>query len=97
MLVVGFYGAKHSIGLVARSIEARLGKPSLVRETSRFTVSEALKHPIKVGNLFYLKNVKSYKFEINDEILKSQMKLLPQRSYKTINLIKCAMLLLKDY
>jgi len=47
MLVVGYYGAKHSIGLVARSIEARLGKPSLVRETSRFTVSEALKHPIK--------------------------------------------------
>ncbi|XP_005109167.1 ATPase family AAA domain-containing protein 3-A [Aplysia californica] len=47
LIVVGYYGAKHSIGLVARSIEARLGKPSLVRETSRFTVSEALKHPIR--------------------------------------------------
>lgn len=49
LIVVGYYGAKHSIGLVARSIEARLGKPSLVRETSRFTVSEALKHPIKTA------------------------------------------------
>lgn len=48
LVVVGYYGAKHGIGLTAKAIEARLGKPSLVRETSRFTVSEAFKHPIKV-------------------------------------------------
>jgi len=49
LIFFGYRGAKHSIGLVARSIEARLGKPSLVRETSRFTVSEALKHPIQTA------------------------------------------------
>ena len=49
LVVVGYYGAKHSIGLVYRSVEARLGKPSLVRETSRFTVSEAFKHPIQTA------------------------------------------------
>lgn len=31
-----------------RYLEARLGKPSLVRDTSRFTLLETLKHPIKV-------------------------------------------------
>ncbi|KAK3736546.1 hypothetical protein RRG08_051538 [Elysia crispata] len=53
LLVTGYYGVKHSFGLVFRSIEARLGKPSLVRDTSRFTVGDAAKHPIKtVQNLF---------------------------------------------
>ncbi|CAL1532884.1 unnamed protein product [Lymnaea stagnalis] len=46
LVVGGYYGVKHSFGLVFRSIESRLGKPSLVRETSRFTVGRALKHPI---------------------------------------------------
>lgn len=31
-----------------RYLEARLGKPSLVRETSRLTLLDAMKHPIKV-------------------------------------------------
>lgn len=48
MAAVGIYAAKHSTGVAARYIEARLGKPSLVRETSRLTVGEAIKHPIKV-------------------------------------------------
>ncbi|CAM9983182.1 unnamed protein product, partial [Choristocarpus tenellus] len=33
-------------GVAGRYIEARLGKPSLVRETSRRTVSEMLKNPL---------------------------------------------------
>ena len=31
----GLYAAKHGTGLIARIVENRLGKPSLVRETSR--------------------------------------------------------------
>uniref|UniRef100_A0A8C3BWW2 ATPase family AAA domain containing 3A n=1 Tax=Cairina moschata TaxID=8855 RepID=A0A8C3BWW2_CAIMO len=49
LLAVGFYSAKNATAVAGRYIEARLGKPSLVRETSRITVLEALKHPIKVG------------------------------------------------
>ncbi|XP_065277321.1 ATPase family AAA domain-containing protein 3A [Emys orbicularis] len=49
LLAVGIYTAKNATGVAGRYIEARLGKPSLVRETSRITVLEALKHPIKVG------------------------------------------------
>lgn len=47
MAAVGIYAAKHSTGVAARYIEARLGKPSLVRETSRLTAGEVIKHPIK--------------------------------------------------
>uniref|UniRef100_K7F805 ATPase family AAA domain containing 3A n=1 Tax=Pelodiscus sinensis TaxID=13735 RepID=K7F805_PELSI len=49
LLAVGIYTAKNATGVAGRYIEARLGKPSLVRETSRITVLEALKHPITVG------------------------------------------------
>uniref|UniRef100_A0AAY4B361 AAA+ ATPase domain-containing protein n=1 Tax=Denticeps clupeoides TaxID=299321 RepID=A0AAY4B361_9TELE len=48
LLAVGVYSARNATGVAGRYIEARLGKPSLVRETSRFTVAEAVKHPIKV-------------------------------------------------
>ncbi|XP_009574303.1 PREDICTED: ATPase family AAA domain-containing protein 3A isoform X2 [Fulmarus glacialis] len=49
LLAVGVYSAKNATAVAGRYIEARLGKPSLVRETSRITVLEALKHPVKVG------------------------------------------------
>ena len=36
-----------------RYIENRLGKPSLIRETSRLTAVEAVKHPVKVKLLLF--------------------------------------------
>lgn len=50
LLAVGVYSARNATAVAGRYIEARLGKPSLVRETSRFTVAEAVKHPVKVAN-----------------------------------------------
>ncbi|THD27174.1 ATPase family AAA domain-containing protein 3-B [Fasciola hepatica] len=46
LLAGGIYGAKYGIGTVARLAEARIGKPSLVRDTSRFNIVDALRHPI---------------------------------------------------
>uniref|UniRef100_T1ISF4 AAA+ ATPase domain-containing protein n=1 Tax=Strigamia maritima TaxID=126957 RepID=T1ISF4_STRMM len=46
VLAVGVYSAKRGTGVLARYIEARLKKPVLVRETSRLTPFEMLKHPI---------------------------------------------------
>uniref|UniRef100_A0A6Q2WV50 AAA+ ATPase domain-containing protein n=1 Tax=Esox lucius TaxID=8010 RepID=A0A6Q2WV50_ESOLU len=46
LLAVGVYSARNATAVAGRYIEARLGKPSLVRETSRITVLEALKHPM---------------------------------------------------
>jgi ATPase family AAA domain-containing protein 3A/B len=44
-IAIGIYTARTSIGIAGRFIEARLGKPSLVRETSRATVSQFLNEP----------------------------------------------------
>lgn len=44
-IAVGVYAARTSIGIAGRLIEARLGKPSLVRETSRQTVSQWVSNP----------------------------------------------------
>ena len=36
-------------GIAGRFIEARLGKPSLIRETSRLFFFQSIRHPILVG------------------------------------------------
>jgi ATPase family AAA domain-containing protein 3A/B len=45
-IAAGIYTARTAIGIGGRFIEARLGKPSLVRETSRFTASQFVRHPL---------------------------------------------------
>lgn len=45
-IAVGVYTARTSVGVAGRYVEARLGKPSLVRETSRFTVSQFFRDPL---------------------------------------------------
>ncbi|XP_025081968.1 ATPase family AAA domain-containing protein 3-like [Pomacea canaliculata] len=51
----GLYSSKYGLGLAAKFIESRFGKPSLVRETSRFTAVGALKHPIQTIKNMQLK------------------------------------------
>lgn len=46
LAAVGIYSAKTTAGVAGRFIEARLGKPSLVRETSRVSIPQLLKSPI---------------------------------------------------
>lgn len=46
-IAVGIYTARTSIGIAGRFVESRLGKPSLVRETSRFTASQLVREPVK--------------------------------------------------
>lgn len=45
-VAAGVYTTKTGAGIAGRFIEARLGKPSLVRETSRVTVSSFFRQPI---------------------------------------------------
>merc|ERR1719369_2424649 len=47
LLALGVYTAKRGTGVVAGYVTARLGKPSLVRDTSRFSAFEVVKHPVK--------------------------------------------------
>ncbi|XP_040575109.1 ATPase family AAA domain-containing protein 3-B [Lepeophtheirus salmonis] len=46
LLAFGVYTSKRATGVAASYIQARLGKPSLVRDTSRFSAFEFAKHPI---------------------------------------------------
>jgi len=46
LLALGIYSAKRATGVLAGYVSARLGKPSLVRDTSRFSAFEAVKHPV---------------------------------------------------
>lgn len=54
LLALGVYSAKGATGVVSRYIEARIGKPTLVGETSRFAFLDAIKHPVK-----YMKRLRS--------------------------------------
>ena len=57
LLAVGVYTAKRGTGVMASYVSARLGKPSLVRATSRFSAFDTFKHPIQVCiNNFYSYN-----------------------------------------
>lgn len=47
LFALGIYTAKTSTSLAGKYLEARLGKPSLIRDTSRFTLLDSVKHPIK--------------------------------------------------
>lgn len=46
LLALGVYTAKRGTGVASSYVEARLGKPSLVRDTSRFSAFEVVKSPI---------------------------------------------------
>ena len=49
----GIYAAKVSTGVAGRFVEARLGKPTLVRETTKMNVLQMLRHPIKSSKLAF--------------------------------------------
>lgn len=49
VLAAGVYGAKYGLGTLARFIESLIGKPKLVRETSRLNTVDLVRHPIQVS------------------------------------------------
>lgn len=54
LMAGGIYGARHGISILGKSIESRIGKPSLVRDTSRLNVFDCVRHPIISGRRFYM-------------------------------------------
>lgn len=46
IIAVGVYGSKNFLGVAARFVEARLGKPTLVRETTRKNILQMAKSPV---------------------------------------------------
>ena len=54
-IFIGIYTAKGATSITAKYIESRIGKPSLVNETSRFSILEAFKNPIQTVRKFQRK------------------------------------------
>ncbi|VDM41620.1 unnamed protein product [Toxocara canis] len=73
-LAVGWYAAKQGTSVVARYVEARLGKPSLVRDTSRVTPLETMKHPIKTVKTVFRKAGDPLKGVILSPALESRLR-----------------------
>ena len=46
MVAFGIYAAKMGTGIAGRFLEARLGTPSLIKETSRLSFFKSIRHPI---------------------------------------------------
>jgi len=55
-LAFGVYTARTSTTVIGRFIESRLGKPSLVRETTRTSFLQLLKSPIQTGKHYLINN-----------------------------------------
>ncbi|KAE9551829.1 hypothetical protein FO519_004961 [Halicephalobus sp. NKZ332] len=73
-LAVGWYTAKRGTGVAAKYIEARLGKPSLVRETSRLSPIETFKHPIKVAKQVFRSKDDPLKGVVLDPSLETRLR-----------------------
>ncbi|CAG0881751.1 unnamed protein product [Cyprideis torosa] len=55
LIALGVYSAKHGTSILGRYIEARVGKPSLVRETSRLTLTDLVQNPVQAARKFMTK------------------------------------------
>jgi ATPase family AAA domain-containing protein 3A/B len=53
LIALGVYGAKVGTGVTGRYVEARLGKPALVRETTRRNALQMIKSPITTFRLAF--------------------------------------------
>lgn len=55
LVALGVYSAKGATGVTSRFVEARIGKPSLVTETSRFSILDMIAHPLRAIRQLKLK------------------------------------------
>ncbi|KAM7443168.1 ATPase AAA domain-containing protein 3-B [Porites harrisoni] len=69
LLALGVYTAKYGTGVGARYIEARLGKPSLVRDTSRLSVFGTVRHPVQTFRKMFV----NYEDSLQGIILKPSL------------------------
>jgi ATPase family AAA domain-containing protein 3A/B len=53
LVALGIYGSKASIGVTRRYVEARIGKPNLVRETSKQNIIQMAKAPFSTFKLAF--------------------------------------------
>lgn len=74
LFALGIYSARTTTGLAGKYLEARLGKPSLIRDTSRFTVLDTIKHPIATFQRFKNKAEDSLKGVVLEPKLEERLR-----------------------
>ena len=75
MLALGVYTARGATQTAVKYIDSRLGKPSLIRETSRHTLLSALRSPVlTVRRLFFSRAEDSLKGVVLDPALESRLR-----------------------
>ncbi|VDN50642.1 unnamed protein product [Dracunculus medinensis] len=82
-VALGWYMAKRGTLVAARYVEAKLGKPSLVRETSRLTPLELIKHPVRSRTKLFKKEEDPLKGIILSPGLESQLRDLAIKTKNT--------------
>eukprot|EP00095_Tigriopus_kingsejongensis_P002671 maker-scaffold1315_size48675-snap-gene-0.14 protein:Tk02671 transcript:maker-scaffold1315_size48675-snap-gene-0.14-mRNA-1 annotation:"hypothetical protein DAPPUDRAFT_306868" len=74
LLALGVYTAKRGTGVMASYVDARLGKPSLVRDTSRFSAFEAIKHPVQTVKKMRVKPQGALQGVVLEPLLESRLR-----------------------
>jgi ATPase family AAA domain-containing protein 3A/B len=73
-IAVGVYTAKVSTGIVGRFVESRLGKPVLVRETSKRTILDMARDPlVTIKEVFSSKDTNALKGVVLEDGLASRL------------------------
>merc|ERR1719402_1375944 len=74
LLALGYFSAKRATGVTANYIQARLGKPSLVRDTSRTPLFQAMKHPVQTVKKLTTKPQNALSGIVLDPALESRLR-----------------------
>jgi len=74
LLALGYFTAKRATGVTANYIQARLGKPSLVRDTSRTPLFQAMKHPVQTVKKLTTKPQNALSGIVLDPALESRLR-----------------------
>ncbi|CAF2814661.1 unnamed protein product [Rotaria sp. Silwood2] len=75
LLALGVYSARGATQTAVKYLDSRLGKPSLIRETSRITLLTALRSPIKTARrYFFSKAEDSLQGVVLDPTLESRLR-----------------------
>jgi ATPase family AAA domain-containing protein 3A/B len=87
-IAVGVYTAKVGTGIAGRFIESRLGKPVLVRDTSKRTLLDAIREPVKstkklVGTLFGKSDGNALKGVVLEPKLASRLETVARATFNT--------------
>jgi ATPase family AAA domain-containing protein 3A/B len=76
LIALGIYGAKASTTVMGKFVESRLGKPTLIRETTRLSLLSYFHHPISSARRYFsiIESERALKNIVLEPILEQRLK-----------------------